>query len=489
MDLQAALTPFGINLPQKISLTDSGEIDLMEGRKINCHYHLKENEKVIGKLVDGIPVKADLSSVHPSMEGPSMATFPDHDTTKIMNFGNGTGVAELFYKTPDSEAAYVTKFLGGKQIGHVDYSEKTLRTVRNAVDLKIGFNLTIINNNYYNNNYYKDSKSVQIRDIVLRLGSQILDNYKYNNPNLYEFDGQVWRIANKKMVGIKLYNNCLALETDKLALKYLGKPRIGQIMSSLITIVDDAKFIPTLKRHQFPLLGQILERNTLRSSTRNDNVVFHTGWTYDPKASAKHRGELDEFIFKLFPDEAERRLMLKFCASLLHGNRQEKKYVVLTDQRGGNNGKSTWVNFLCEFLGELSYNNNKLFLTQSVQAILHQANNKRLLVGSEFKSNIRLDESLLKKLTGMDPIRGRHFHREEEFSFFSQAGVMLVYNEGGDQAYIDRKVIFPMRSKFILGLDRDDSETNTYRQKIINTKKFYSSFLDMLIPLSCPEKR
>lgn len=56
-------------------------------------------------------------------------------------------------------------------------------------------------------------------------------------------------------------------------------------------------------------------------------------------SSIKYCEALNNFIHKLFPQEDERNLMLSFCKGFLHGFRAEKKFLILTDNRAGNNGK------------------------------------------------------------------------------------------------------------------------------------------------------
>lgn len=98
----------------------------------------------------------------------------------------------------------------------------------------------------------------------------------------------------------------------------------------------------------------------------------------------------------------------------------------------------------------------------------------------------------MKKLTGMDPITGRHFGKEQEFSFMSQAGVILVYNNGdapkedwGDDAYQHRKLLFKMKSKFVKGLKKEDLTTFTFRAvQFPKKREMFSAFLKLLISLN-----
>lgn len=141
MDLPTALSSIGIALPNNY-VFENGEITCQNGMRITRHCHVIHNNET-KKIVEAIPVADDLSSIHPAIMGPSMASFPQHDTTKIFNFGNGSGTAEILYKTPDNEPSSITKYVSGIQYGDVDFSERSLRTIQSAVNLSKVFNLNI----------------------------------------------------------------------------------------------------------------------------------------------------------------------------------------------------------------------------------------------------------------------------------------------------------------------------------------------------------
>ena len=52
------------------------------------------------------------------------------------------------------------------------------------------------------------------------------------------------------------------------------------------------------------------------------------------------------------PVEEEREVVLTYFARLLSGRREEKKIMLLTDRRAGNNGKSALVKLFERFFGD-----------------------------------------------------------------------------------------------------------------------------------------
>lgn len=501
MDLQSVLKSAGVDIPNNYSIQD-GELVFENGIRITKHYHLMEKGQV-KPLGMAITVNEDLSSVHPDLIGTSRAIFPSRDTTKIFNFGSEQrGPAEILYRTPDNEPSSITKYLNGIQLGEVDYSESAMKTIQSAVSINKIFNLQIINNNNNSNNNTTiincaKHGRVSALSVLRSLDKHVLDAFKYNGSKLYQWDGYTWNIIKVSSAALWLQNEAEKMVSSFEMKTYLDAERSREFANSLKRLAYDNHFHPSLNPQHFPLYGQILEHGQLRPSTKEDHVFFHVGWKYDTDNAIKYRADLEDFIKKLFPDATERRLMLKFCASLLHGKRAEKKYIVLTDERGGDNGKTAWTNFLLGFFGELCENNTKLFLSQSISdkngqdEIKYTIMNKRLLIGSEFKSTYSLDEGFLKALTGSEQIKGRRFGRSEYFSCFPQAGVILVYNEGdapkedfGDASLNSRKVVFPMRSKFSHEQESDDWSTFTFKAKELDDMHlFYSAFLDLLIPL------
>ena len=93
---------------------------------------------------------------------------------------------------------------------------------------------------------------------------------------------------------------------------------------------------------------------------------------------------------------------------------------------------------------------------------------KRFLLADELKSNMTLDDALVKRVAGgpQEYVTGRMFNSGDRFSFLWQAGIVLAFNENdcpkfdaADAALLARMLVVPMRSKFVTDhaqVDRDE---------------------------------
>ncbi|MEW5314896.1 MAG: hypothetical protein WDW38_006358 [Sanguina aurantia] len=236
-----------------------------------------------------------------------------------------------------------------------------------------------------------------------------------------------------------------------------------------------------------------------RPITTDDRVCTTAEWSYSAAEGQAKRGEVDTFLTQVFPVEAERRVVLSYVAHLMSGRRSVKKFLVLTDKRAGNNGKSTFAKLVMRFFGPLSKSSTKFVCRGSFDKDrdshdggLECFKGKRLLVAEELKHTMTLDEAMLKSYAGGGAtlVEGRKMGSSENFKFMWQAGFILIFNEGdcpsfdtGDQAFMGRMVVAPMRSKFVADLG-EEPEPFTYRMDLVIETKFeawLSALADVLM--------
>jgi phage/plasmid-associated DNA primase len=211
-------------------------------------------------------------------------------------------------------------------------------------------------------------------------------------------------------------------------------------------------------------------RTRTRRATRPDDYVrLNAGWDYSTELAILHRPAVEAFLEQLMPVQEERDVALTYLAGLLSGRRVIKKLMALTDKRAGNNGKSTLVALLKTFFGDFAKFNSKFFTKGSFDQDrnAHDAGMEpfvgvRLAVLEELKRTTRLDEGLVKLLTGGSDvyIQGRCCGSSDNFRFTWQAGFVMVFNEGdcpsfdvGDEAFVGRLLVMPMRSRFVCADD------------------------------------
>lgn len=192
-----------------------------------------------------------------------------------------------------------------------------------------------------------------------------------------------------------------------------------------------------------------------------------TGWFYDADLARAKRPEVEAFLRCVLPVDEERHAALSYVAGLLSGHRTAKRFMVLTDKRSGNNGKSTFAALVRMFFGAFASCKGTKFVTRPAvdrgdrnahDAGLVKCKGLRVMVAEELKKHLQLDEGFLKMLTGGAgvEVEGRRLGKEDEVKFTWTAGFMLVFNEGdcpkadiADDAFWARAMVVPFRSKFL----------------------------------------
>lgn len=295
-------------------------------------------------------------------------------------------------------------------------------------------------------------------------------------------------------------------------LRYLGKNSNSITLRKVYTKYVERRGVELVRKslnsiNYFTLNNGLLVENGkhLRKIHVDDGVFCNCGWSYSTALAKSERQDLQQFLDQLFPLPEERRVVLEYLADLLDGHRRKKSFLVLTDRRQGNNGKSTFLKFLHIFFGEVYYAKSVKFLTASTRndrnahdAGLESMNGKRLLVADEFTQNVVLDTSMIKELVSVidNPMQGRFFGKSASFKFIWQAGIIMAFNEGqypqfdaNDTPFLNRMIVCNMRSRFFFKSDYErynDNEPYTYLANVDIVSKFQkwcSAFLDMLLEI------
>lgn len=125
----------------------------------------------------------------------------------------------------------------------------------------------------------------------------------------------------------------------------------------------------------------------------------------------------------------------------------------------GSNGKSVFINVLEKLMGTYTENIDpkSLMVSESDGASASPAIAKlkgaRFVSSSESKELGRLDESLVKRITGSDTVTARYLH-QNEFSYVPQFKIWIATNHkpqvsGNDEAIWGRLVLIPFMNKVV----------------------------------------
>jgi putative DNA primase/helicase len=216
-----------------------------------------------------------------------------------------------------------------------------------------------------------------------------------------------------------------------------------------------------------------LRTNTLRPHRREDLITTLCPVTYDPKAACP---TWIKFLDTVFASKAKLIEFIKRLVGLfLTGDVSEPLLLVLYGV--GANGKSVFINVLLELLGhdygwktpaEMLMLSGERHLTE--RAALFK---KRLVAASEFPQGRKLNEALIKDLTGGEPITARRMF-ENLWSFFPTHKMLVASNYrpeilGGDDGIWRRVRLIPFDVQF---WDPDDLQNvNERDQKLRQDKK------------------
>lgn len=158
-----------------------------------------------------------------------------------------------------------------------------------------------------------------------------------------------------------------------------------------------------------------------------------------------------EFLNVTQPDPEVRTWLKRFAGYCLTGSIDEQFMAIFIGS--GANGKSVFVETIKRVLG--TYATQAQFDTfcerksEAVRNDIARLNNMRLVVANEGNEGARLDESMIKQLTGGDEITARHLY-QDYFTFTPKFKIILVTNHkpvinGADHGIWRRIVLVPWK--------------------------------------------
>lgn len=278
------------------------------------------------------------------------------------------------------------------------------------------------------------------RRLVKQFGEKIrfcpeYDRWLIWTGQRWEFDSRqnTKLIKYTKEVVKSIYSECAKLENDqdrKELSKWARQSEARKRLVDMIFLAQSEDGIDISEKaldHDAYLLncqnGMIdLKTGALKPHDPKYHLTKMIPVTYDPEAECV---QWEEFLFKIMDgfQDAERALrMMNFlqCAIgyTLTGDISEQCLFFLYGT--GENGKSVFTNTIVALLGDyFQHVRIESLLMRRYDAIpndLAKLPGARLVVSSEIPESRKMNESLVKDLTGGDAITAR-FMREEEFTF------------------------------------------------------------------------
>jgi P4 family phage/plasmid primase-like protien len=152
-----------------------------------------------------------------------------------------------------------------------------------------------------------------------------------------------------------------------------------------------------------------------RDSAGNEAIPFVS---YDPEHPTPEHLEILDFFRKIYPDPVLCEYVLTLYAASLEGANHEQKFYVM--QGSGGNGKSKVLDLISKTFGEYQDALPVTALTRkradagSANPELIVLRNKRFISMVEPEEGEKINTSLMKQLTGGDPLKARGLFKDQE---------------------------------------------------------------------------
>jgi len=160
---------------------------------------------------------------------------------------------------------------------------------------------------------------------------------------------------------------------------------------------------------------------SFRKGKPHDYISLCTNTAYIPfdKTNKEHmtiRKEINKFMNQYFPNPELNSYMWEHLASVLRGDNRNQTFNIYTGE--GRNGKSKLVEFMGLVLGDYKGTVPITLITQKRGSIgsatpeIAQLRGLRYAVMQEPSKGMKINEGVMKELTGGDPIQGRALFRD-----------------------------------------------------------------------------
>ena len=210
------------------------------------------------------------------------------------------------------------------------------------------------------------------------------------------------------------------------------------------------------------------KENCFRAGRPEDYVVKSTRIDYVPieKVNNKHVKDITLFMEQLFPVKELRDYMWEHLASTLIGTNENQTFNIYNGK--GRNGKSVLVTLMSKVLGEYKGTVPITLITQKRNSIGGTSSEVVALKGTRYavmqepSKGDRINEGIMKEITGGDPIQGRALFKDS-MTFIPQFKLVVCTNnlfeiKSNDDGTWRRIRVVEFLSKFVEDPQSDDPD-------------------------------
>jgi P4 family phage/plasmid primase-like protien len=238
------------------------------------------------------------------------------------------------------------------------------------------------------------------------------------------------------------------------------------------------------------------QEKVFREGQPNDYLSKSTNIDYirlDPVLHKKQINDINDFMTKLFPVEELRNYMWEHLASTLIGENNDQTFNIYNGC--GSNGKSKLVQLMSLVLGDYKHTVPITLITQKRNSIgstsseVVQLKGIRYAVMQEPSKGDRINEGIMKEITGGDPLQGRALFKDS-ITFIPQFKLVACTNNlldvnSNDEGTWRRICVCEFMSKFTSKIDPNDT-TQPYQFPLDKTidkkfKEWVPIFMGMLV--------
>ena len=238
----------------------------------------------------------------------------------------------------------------------------------------------------------------------------------------------------------------------------------NNIMREARELFYDREFIQKLDQNPYLLCFSNcvvdFQAKTHRKGQPDDYISKCTNVSYTPFTPDRHQSvktELDSFMSQLFPNPELRGYMWEHLASSLVGTTDNQTFNQYTGS--GRNGKSKLVDFMSKCLGDYKATVPITLITQKRNSIGSTSSEVAQLMGIRYavmqepSEGDKINEGILKEITGGDPIQARALFKDS-VTFNPQFNLVVCTNhplevQSQDDGTWRRMRFVPFVSKFL----------------------------------------
>ena len=256
----------------------------------------------------------------------------------------------------------------------------------------------------------------------------------------------------------------------------------NNVMREAMELFYDKDFVKSMDTNKYLLCfnnGVVdFKMKTFRDGYPQDYITKTTGINYieyneNDKVMLKISQELTSFMSKLFPIESLNKYMWEHLASCLVGTNLNQTFNIY--HGSGSNGKSILTDLMSQALGEYKGTVPITLVTEKRNSIggtsseIIQLKGIRYAVMQEPSKDTKINEGIMKELTGGDPVQGRALYCESEV-FEPQFKLVVCTNSLFDITSNDDGTWRRIRKCDFLSKFVDDGETHTDDTKYVFVK-------------------